>query len=219
MTRTQGILAGLALASATVLAPIGAAAEETEQPAYTALIDDGAFELRQYGPMLVAEVTHGGERGRALGAGFQRLAAYIFGRDRPGAQRDPTEREAIAMTSPVLQDQRAEIAMTAPVLQDEAGVARWRTRFIMPARYTLASLPEPPSDIALAEVPARRVAAARFAGYSSTRNLATAEAALREWMAERGLKPAGSAEFAFYDSPMVPPPLRRNEVLIPVDGI
>lgn len=218
MQLTKGIAMGLALASASLVAPPAMAAEETEQPAYIVLVDEGAFELREYGAMLVAEVTHNGERGRALNAGFQRLAAYIFGRDRPGAANDPAEREAIAMTSPVLQDQRAEIAMTAPVPQDAASDSQWRTRFIMPAKYTLATLPQPPADVALVEMPARRVAAVRFAGFSSTSNLATAEVALREWMAAQGLEPGGAAEFAFYDSPMVPPPLRRNEVLIPVKG-
>ncbi|HEX5644249.1 MAG TPA: heme-binding protein, partial [Erythrobacter sp.] len=105
-----------------------------------------------------------------------------------------------------------------PVLQDAASDSQWRTRFIMPAKYTLATLPQPPADVALVEMPARRVAAVRFAGFSSTSNLATAEVALREWMAAQGLEPGGAAEFAFYDSPMVPPPLRRNEVLIPVKG-
>ena len=44
------------------------------------------------------------------------------------------------------------------------------------------------------------------------------EAQLREWIAVRGLGPAGEAEFAFYDAPMVPGPLRCNEVLIPIAG-
>ncbi len=32
----------------------------------------------------------------------------------------------------------------------------------------------------------------------------------------QGIAPLGEAEYAFYDAPMVPGPLRRNEVLIPV---
>jgi hypothetical protein len=39
---------------------------------------------------------------------------------------------------------------------------------------------------------------------------------LRAWLAGQGIVPEGEAEFAFYDAPMVPGPLRRNEVLIPV---
>ncbi|KPQ31561.1 MAG: SOUL heme-binding protein, partial [Porphyrobacter sp. HL-46] len=47
-------------------------------------------------------------------------------------------------------------------------------------------------------------------------DLAAREAQLRAWLAEQGIAPTGKAEFAFYDAPMVPGPLRRNEVLIPV---
>ena len=54
---------------------------------------------------------------------------------------------SIAMTSPVLQDQK--IAMTSPVLRDtvetEDGAA-WRTRFVMPAKYTLETLPDAPAE-------------------------------------------------------------------------
>jgi hypothetical protein len=39
---------------------------------------------------------------------------------------------------------------------------------------------------------------------------------LRAWLLGQGIVPEGEAEFAFYDAPMVPGPLRRNEVLIPV---
>jgi hypothetical protein len=41
-------------------------------------------------------------------------------------------------------------------------------------------------------------------------------ARLETWIAQQGLKRAGEPEYAFYDAPMVPGPLRRNEVLIPI---
>lgn len=180
-----------------------------DQPAHRVIAKDGAFELREYAPMIVAEVTHTGARRPALEAGFRRLAAYIFAEDRPG--------EEIAMTSPVMQDQSAEIAMTAPVMQDGGPqTGSWRTRFVMPAKYTLETLPTPPEDITLVEMPRRRVAAVRFSGAGESAELAAQEGALRAWLESQDLSPAGPAEFAFYDAPMVPPPLRRNEVLIPV---
>ena len=60
------------------------------------------------------------------------------------------------------------------------------------------------------------MAAVQFSGYGRASDLALAEARLRDWLTGQGLMPAGEAEFAFYDAPMVPGPLRRNEVLIPV---
>ncbi len=190
---------------------------DTEEPAYDVLFADGKFELRQYAPMIVAEITHTGERRRAREASFRRLAAYIFAQDRPGA--GPNADEEIDMTTPVMTErvrQDRKIAMTAPVLHEETSVDEWRMRFVMPAQYTLETLPTPPSDITLSEVPRRRVAAVRFSGNASDSDLIVMESELSDWLEEQGLKPAGKFEYAFYDAPMVPGPLRRNEVLVEV---
>lgn len=212
MSKWKWIGAGVGLAA------LGAAVayaqyRDIEKPNYEVIESDGPIELRQYEPMIVAEVTHTGDRRRALNAGFRRLAAYIFAEDRPGADKG----EEIAMTSPVIQDQSEKIAMTSPVIQDETdGNGSWRTRFVMPAKYTLETLPEAPQDITLTKVEGRRIAAVQFSGRGTSEDLATGERVLRGWMAERNLVATGPAEFAFYDAPMVPPPLRRNEVMIPV---
>ncbi|GAA4041793.1 SOUL family heme-binding protein [Parerythrobacter jejuensis] len=205
----------LLIAAGIGLAAIGGVAglaqyRSIEKPAHTVVTADGDFELRQYAPMVVAEVTHSGSRERALNAGFRRLAAYIFAEDRPG--------EAIAMTSPVIQDPPEKIAMTAPVIQDGDDGGAWRTRFVMPSKYTLDTLPQPPEDIALEEIPGRRMVAVKFAGAPGTADLQAQEVRLREWMATQDLSASGPAEYAFYDAPMVPAPLRRNEVMIPVDA-
>jgi SOUL heme-binding protein len=189
------------IAAGLGLAAIGAAAvyaqyRNTEEPEFALVRADAAFELRDYPALVVAEVTSSGDRQRASGASFRRLAAYIFAQDRPEGGES--------------------IAMTAPVLQQETGQGAWRMRFVMPAKYTLATLPPAPSDIALTEVPARRMAAIRFSGDGNANDLAAREAQLRSWLAGQGIVPTGEAEYAFYDAPMVPGPLRRNEVLIPV---
>lgn len=189
------------IAAGAGLAAVGAAAayaqyRQTEQPGFTLVRADEDFELRDYPALVVAEVSNAGTRESASGPSFRRLAAYIFGQDRPeGGEK---------------------IAMTAPVLQDETRPGQWRMRFVMPSKYTLATLPPAPADITLTETPARRMAAIRFSGNGSGRDLALMEARLRDWMMAQRLMPAGEAEYAFYDAPMVPGPLRRNEVLIPV---
>ena len=204
---------GVALAVAGAAAAAYAQYRNIEQPAYQVLLSDRAFELRDYAPMVVAEVTHTGSRERASGASFRRLAAYIFADDRPAGG------EAIAMTAPVLQQPVRDdqpIAMTSPVLQQETGSDQWRMRFVMPAKYSLATLPPAPDDITLTEVPRRRVAAITFNGAGSAADLRRMEQALTAWLAERDLKAKGPFEYAFYDAPMVPPVMRRNEVLIEV---
>lgn len=190
---------------------------DIEKPQYTVMKQTDDFELREYAPMIVAEVTHTGPRRSSLNNGFRRLAAYIFAQDRPGARKNRAgQDQEIAMTSPVMLDQTQEIAMTSPVMQDGETDGAWRTRFVMPSEYTLETLPEAPDDITLTEVPARRIAAVRFSGTAGSRDLARQETRLRVWMNENELVASGPAEYAFYDAPMVPPPLRRNEVMIPV---
>ncbi|WP_115367449.1 SOUL family heme-binding protein [Alteripontixanthobacter maritimus] len=212
------VAVGLGVAAAAGVAAYAQYDRSLEKPRYSVIDSDGDFELRQYDPMLVAEVTTIGARDKALNAGFRRLAAYIFAQDRPGK-----DQEEIAMTSPVMQDEK--IAMTSPVIQDGnsqrgegSDTGEWRTRFVMPGKYTAETLPETPSDIAIDTVPGRRMAAIRFSGSPSSDDLAKQEARLREWLGTRGLDTGGAAEYAFYDAPMVPPPMRRNEVMIPVEG-
>ncbi|MEM7702287.1 MAG: heme-binding protein [Pseudomonadota bacterium] len=189
-----------------------------EEPAFTVVKTDNAFELRDYEPIIVAEVTHSGGRRDASGRSFRRLAAYIFGQDRPDGG------EPIAMTSPVIQDrvdtakvdQDAKIAMTSPVIQEETGTDTWRMRFVMPAKYTMETLPTAPEDVTLTTVPARRLATVKFNGYGSASDLAQMETFLTDWIVKEGLTPKGAFEYAFYDAPMVPGRMRRNEVLMEV---
>ncbi|KPF63384.1 SOUL family heme-binding protein [Porphyrobacter sp. AAP60] len=195
MKTGRWIAAGVALA-AVGAAAVYAQARTTEEPEFALVAAEGDFALRDYPQLVVAEVTSSGERQRASGASFRRLAAYIFGQDRPEGGES--------------------IAMTAPVLQEETAPNEWRMRFVMPAKYSLETLPPAPANIGLTQVPARRMAAIRFSGNGSGRDLALMEARLRDWLMGQGLMPAGEAEYAFYDAPMVPGPLRRNEVLIPV---
>lgn len=191
-----------------------ARARNTEEPEYTILASDGAFELRDYPALVVAQITHSGTREAASSRSFRRLAAYIFAQDRPqGGER-------IAMTAPVLQERvgRDErIAMTAPVIEQQVSKDTWRMRFVMPARYTISSLPQPPSDVTLSEIPARRLAVVRFSGNGSPSDLAEQEQALAEWIEAQEMRPRGTFEYAFYNAPMVPGPLRRNEVMIELE--
>jgi DNA gyrase inhibitor GyrI len=208
------VLAGIGIAA------LGGAAvsaqyrdRQSEQPAYDVEVAEDDFELRKYAPMIVAQVTHSGDRRRASGQSFRRLAAYIFAQDRPAGG------ERIAMTAPVIQqraDQNEPIAMTAPVLQEETEAGEWRMRFVMPSRFTMETLPKPPSDITLTQVSARRVAALRFSGFARERDWTAMEESLIDWTQAQGLTPIGGAEYASYDAPGVPGPLRRNEVLIEV---
>lgn len=181
---------GVGLA-ALVTGGLGLYERNLEQPIYAVIEKDGMFELRDYPAVLVAEAAVTGERSSALNTGFKRLAGYIFG------------------------NKQEKIAMTTPVFSDGATGA-WRTRFVMPSRFTAATLPAMPDGVTAAELPARRMAVVRFQGPGSDAQLAEQEARLREWLTAYGLDATGDAVAAFYNSPFVPPPFRRNEVMIAV---
>jgi hypothetical protein len=187
--------------------------QNVEQPEYALVSRDGDFEVRDYPPLVIAEVIRQGDREQGLRAGFGPLARYIFARERGG--------ERIAMTAPVQQQAVGgdePIAMTAPVTQQPLGEGEWAVRFIMPSAYRIEDLPEPaPGNVRLYEVPARRLAAVRFSGRADDGLIAEQEQRLGEWMAGRGLAPAGAPVYAYYNDPLTPGFLRRNEVLIPVE--
>jgi len=183
----------------------------TEEPAFTLIMKDGPFEIRDYAPTVVADVTVSGTRDRASGQGFRILAGYIFGGNR--------RRQSIAMTAPVAQRRESEtIAMTAPVTQTSAGTD-WTIRFTMPAEYTMATLPVPKDGrIALSEVPGQRLAVIRFSGTVDDRQFARRSAELEAQLRARRLTTEGPISLAQYDPPWTLPFLRRNEIMVPIAG-
>ena len=205
----KAVLAGAAV-GATAL---GAAAiyyfreKATPGPEYRVLSSEGDLEIRAYPAIIVAETVVRGPRKAALKQGFGILADYIFARSRDG--------EALPMTVPVLQDGGDPMASDPPVFDDmvEGG---WRMRFVMPGGRTRADLPEPPKAVELVEIPARRVGAVWFTGVADDDRLVEHENRLRGWLSRREERAEAEAEYAFYNSPMIPPPLRRTEVLIPL---
>ena len=181
-----------------------------EEVPYTVIEQNGAFELRQYPPHIVAETMVEGAFDEVGKNGFRRLADYINGENR--------NKQSIAMTAPVSQEAQSEkIAMTAPVSQEKAG-GRWRITFVMPSKYTLDTLPEPiDSRVTIEQEPGRIVAAMRYSGTWSRKGYEDNKERLLAWIEERGFKQTAEPVWARYNPPFMPWFLRRNEILIPVD--
>ena len=198
-------LAGAAVAGAALIGGAFFVLQErkTEEPDYRALKTDGDFQIRDYPAITVAETVIQGPRKAALSAGFGIIADYIFAKSRPG--------EAIAMTVPVMQDSGDPMASDPPLFDDELEGA-WRTRFVMPAGRSADDLPAAPESIELVDLPPRKVAVVSFSGRADDQMLAEAEDRLRGWLARNGETSSAEPEYAFYNSPMIPGPLRRNEV-------
>lgn len=199
----------VAVCCAVVATSIGRTAVALEEPAYEVVETADGVELRRYAAYLVAETEVTGDFSGAGNAAFRRLFAYISG--------DNRSRSKIAMTAPVVQEPAGErIAMTAPVVQ-EGSDGLWRVGFVVPSTFDRDTVPEPTDDrVAIREVPARLVAAARFSGRWRVSRFGQYEAVVRDWIAARGYEAAGPAVTARYDPPFKPWFMRRNEVLVPV---
>jgi hypothetical protein len=110
-----------------------------------------------------------------------------------------------------------KIAMTAPVKQEMKN-NRWRITFLMPAEYTLETLPEPnDTRVRLAEESGRLMVALKYSGTWSEEGYQENRVLLEEYIQKRGLTKTGEPVWARYDPPFMPWFLRRNEVLIPIE--
>ncbi|MBP1746955.1 MAG: hypothetical protein H6Q54_1570 [Deltaproteobacteria bacterium] len=182
-----------------------------EEAAYTVVIKDEKFEIRDYAPHILAETFVEGDFEEAGNKAFNVLFGYISG--------DNRSREKVAMTAPVTQEPKGEkIKMTAPVEQQRVQ-ERWAVSFMMPASYTLETLPEPEDPkVTLRQVPARRMAAVRYSGFWNEKGYLRYKLELESWINENGLTIVGDPIWARYNAPFTPWFMRRNEILIPVDA-
>jgi hypothetical protein len=202
-------LAGFALLCVSSLIVIKSAIA-IEKAKYTVLEKEDGFEIRKYDPQIVAETFVEGDLEKAGNEGFRRLYAYISGEN--------TKKQSISMTAPVSQETGSKkIAMTAPVTQ-EMKDNRWRITFLMPAEYTLETLPEPnDTRVRLKEESGRLMVAAKYSGTWSEEGYEENRAMLEDYIQKRGLTKTGEPVWARYDPPFMPWFLRRNEVLIPIE--
>lgn len=190
-----------------------------EEPKHRVIKRADPFELRVYEPQLIASIEVRGAYREASSAGFRSLADYIFGDNQQGA--------SISMTAPVLQippqrsslSQPQQIAMTKPVVQQSRGEDHHVISFMMPARYTLQTLPKPRNErVKIRALPQRKVAVVRFSGVFSEERAHRERAKLIEWLRAEGLIKEGAEElpvgFSRYNPPGTPPFMNRHEVWI-----
>lgn len=204
MNKTAGIL--LAIASIVTGTTETMAIEEAT---YTVVEKDDHFEIRDYSPHLVAETLVVGSLEEAGSIAFNILFGYISGENR--------SRRKVEMTAPVSQQASPEkIKMTAPVGQQRME-DKWAVSFMMPASYSLETLPVPKNPkVTLRRVPGRRMAAVRYSGFWSEKGYLENIRKLEAWINDKGLKIAGGPLWARYNAPFTPWFLRRNEILIPI---
>ena len=187
-------------------------ASAIEEPAFKSLLKEGDYEVRQYAPTVVAEGVVGGDLDTASSRGFRLVAGYIFGGNR-----------AVSAVSAEPGSER--IAMTAPVVavpeggQHLEGANRWRVQFVMPSKYTLATLPRPNNPaVSLRELPGHRTAVLRFSGFMNEAKVEGKAEELRAWLQARGMRAVGPPRLLRYDPPWTLPFMRRHEVVFDVEA-
>ena len=187
MTRKKWILGGITAAAAGLTWWFYKTSRAGVPNAdYIPLRTEGKIELRRYPELVVATTPMQGDRGRS----FRRLFRYI---DRGN-------------------ENQQKIAMTSPVLFDRSGAAM---SFVLPPGLTAESAPDAADgDVEIETRPAGTYAPIRFSGNVDENAEREALRTLREWMLAEDLPEEGDPIAAYYDSPMTPGPLRRNEILI-----
>jgi hypothetical protein len=187
----------------------GPVMSDVEKPDYKVIQSEQNIEIRQYEPMIIAEVEVDGKREDAIGDGFRLLADYIFGNN--------TVQQVISMTAPVQQKENQKIAMTAPVQQQSTGKS-WRMSFVMPSKYSMDSLPVPNNNrVRLKEILTKKFVVIEFSGTNSSENVTEHENQLMNYIEANQIKIIGSPKYAFYNAPWTLPFLRRNEVMTEIN--
>jgi len=186
-----------------------------EEPKYTLIEKNDAFEIRKYAPYLVAQTEVTGTFDEMGNKAFRILFKYISGENQ--------QRSKIKMTAPVIKESTEnnglKIQMTAPVIQeiDKINPKSATFSFVMPQSFTLATLPIPLDDrINLKEIPAKTVAVLKYSGGWGEEKYKKNEAILLKALDDADIITIGKPSFARYNSPFVLCFMRRNEIMIEV---
>jgi len=201
-----------------------------EMPAFALVHKAQSYEVRRYGPSILAECSYGkggwGQGGD--GTPFSALAKYIGVFGKPANSVDGSKGTSIAMTAPVIVQapKSTAIAMTAPVVVDAASSSKEHTMsFVLPAsRFKSVDEAPKPLDprIRLRQVPERLQAVRSFTwsfnAAAARRNLEmlVSEVEADGWQIIRTEEGDPKWQAAGYNPPFTIPFLKRNEVLVDV---
>jgi effector-binding domain-containing protein len=207
----RGIL--ISIGAVSVFAAIALArhseARTLELP-YQVKESDRSFEVREYGPRVVAEVEVSGTREKALSEAFNTLAGYLFGKNSP---HSPVELHKSVVSS----NSKEKLSMTIPVTTQSVGPSTIRMRFFMPPTYSIDRLPIPDDKrVKVFELPSQKIAVLRFSGSARKDNFDRHWETLKKKLDQKGLTPSGEPFEAYYNPPFTPIFLKRNEVCVPL---
>lgn len=194
-----------------ILALAGTIMSQVKEPKYKVISSQKNIEIREYAPLLVAQVAVTGERKSAISSGFKTLADYIFGNNKSVMM--------INRTAPSAQQEGKRISMTAPVIQQESKDSNhWNVAFVMPEEYGIKTLPQPKNNqIEIISIPIKRYAVIQFSGLPTEHALGKHKKNLVDFIAKERINARGTPILAFYNSPWTLPFLRRNEIMFEIE--
>jgi hypothetical protein len=166
---------------------------KTEKQKYDVVHSDKNFEIRFYPSALLATVYSDANTYRELAyPGFRKLAGFIFGGN----------------------DSEMKISMTSPVHMDMNTASM---SFVMPSSFNEENLPKPDdSGIKIERTDDAYVAALRFGGYASDKDIRNYSERLKSILEEKGIKYYGNFRYLGYN-----PPFqffgRKNEIIVNVE--
>ena len=188
------ILLSLLLAVLMTGFSVGPIMSRVEVPEFIINLTHDNIEIREYKPMLIAEIEVKGSREVAISEGFKVLADFIFGNN----------------------IKKNKIKMTAPVIQQSSDKG-WIVSFVMPKSYNIDTLPRPVNkDINIKEIPEKKMAVITFNGRSEKKNILKHESKLLEFLDKNSFRYNKNTIYAFYNPPWTLPVLRKNEVMFEI---
>jgi len=166
---------------------------ETEKQKYSVVRTEKEFEIRFYPSAILATVYSDARNYRELAyPGFRKLAGYIFGGN----------------------ESETKISMTSPVHMDMNTASM---SFVMPSAYSEENLPAPDDPgVKIERTEDVYVAAIRFGGYASDKDISRYSEKLRSLLEEQGIRWYGNFRYLGYNPPFQPFG-RRNEIIVNVE--
>jgi hypothetical protein len=170
----------------------------TERQKYVVKQVHKGFELRQYEPCAIAEVSVNDEYRAAASKAFRHLFNYI--------SKGNEQSKSISMTAPV-------IAATRHTIESR----EWKVSFVMPSGTMLKDLPLPAeSRVVLRDLPSEDCVAISFRGRATKALSERKEEALRLSAQNEHYKLSAETRICRFDPPFKPGFLHYNEIVIPL---
>ena len=184
-----------------------------DEPEFDLSFKDKNFEIREYKPKILAQISVSGDFNDASSKGFKLLADFIFGNN-----NSTDGNSKIDMTAPVAMEPLSKfVDMTTPVLT-EGKNKEWHVSFVMPKKYSLDTLPKPNNkDIKIISLPTEKYAVIIFSGLVTEKSYDEQAKLLYNFIKNRNLVTLGALQIARYNPPWILPFFRRNELMIRIN--